>query len=295
MDAQRTPDERFTHLPDFPFAPVYREVGEGLRMHYLDEGPREGRVVLLLHGEPSWCFLYRHMIPPLTAAGFRCIAPDLIGFGRSDKPRRREDYTYVRHLDWLTELMHGLELRDINLFCQDWGGLLGLRMVAAEPDRFATVTASNTFLPTGEETPSEVFRQWKQFAETAEEFPIGGVVQLGTYSALSDQVVAAYDAPFPDETYKSGARIFPALVPTSPDDPEGQNNRHAWRILEQFERPFLTLFGTKDPITRGGDTVMQERIQGAKGQPHIRIAGGGHFIQEEKGEELARHLIAFLG
>ena len=295
MDAHRTPDERFVDLPDFPFAPNYREIGEGLRMHYLDEGPREGPVVLLLHGEPSWCFLYRHMIPPLTEAGFRCIAPDLIGFGRSDKPRRREDYTYARHLEWLTELVHRLELRDINLFCQDWGGLLGLRMVAAEPDRFATVTASNTFLPTGEETPSEVFQQWKQFAATAEEFPIGGVVQLGTYTELSANIVAAYDAPFPDESYKAGARVFPGLVPTSPDDPEGQNNRHAWRTLERFERPFLTLFGTKDPITRGGDTVLQQRIRGAKGQPHARIEGGGHFIQEERGEELARHLIAFLG
>lgn len=295
MDALRTPDDRFSGLPDFPFAPHYREVGEGLRMHYLDEGSQDGRSILLLHGEPSWCFLYRHMIPPLVGAGFRCIAPDLIGFGRSDKPRRREDYTYAHHLRWLTDFVHELDLRDINLFCQDWGGLLGLRLVAAEPDRFATVTATNTFLPTGERKPSEVFLQWQQYSQTAEEFPVGGVVQLGTHVELSDTVVAAYDAPFPDESYKAGARVFPALVPTAPDDPEAQNNREAWKTLEQFERPFLTLFGTQDPITRGGDTVMQTRIAGARGKPHARIEGGGHFIQEEKGPELANHLIAFLG
>ena len=264
-------------------------------MHYLDEGPREGRVVLLLHGEPSWCFLYRHMIPPLVAAGFRCIAPDLIGFGRSDKPAQQEAYTYARHLEWLTTLVHGLDLQHINLFCQNWGGLLGLRLVATEPDRFATVTATNTFLPTGEEPVSEVFQQWRQFSQTVEDFPVAGVIQLGTVTELSDEVVAAYDAPFPDERYKAGARLFPALVPTTPDDPEGKKNKQAWQVLEQFNKPVLTLFGTKDPITRGGATIMQARIPGALGQPHTRIEGGGHFIQEEKGTELADHLIAFLG
>ena len=294
MHYLRTPDDRFENLPDFPFPAHYAEVGDELRMHYLDEGPADGRVVLLLHGEPSWSFLYRHMIPPLVAAGLRCVAPDLIGFGRSDKPTETGDYTYARHLMWLTGLLDALQLRDINLFCQDWGGLLGLRLVAADPDRFATVTASNTFLPTGQESLPEVFHQWRQFSQTVEEFPVGGVVQMGTYTDLPAAVVAAYDAPFPDERYKAGARVFPALVPASPDDPEGRQNQQAWKVLEKFAKPFLTLFGDKDPITRGGDKIMQARIPGTQRQPHTLIAGGGHFIQEERGPELAEHLIDFL-
>ena len=294
MEALRTPEDRFGNLPDFPFLPHYVEVDAGLRMHYLDEGPRDGRLVLLLHGEPSWSFLYRHMIPPLVAAGFRCVAPDLIGFGRSDKPVDKTAYTYASHLRWLTSLIDQLELEGINLFCQDWGGLLGLRLVAADPDRFATVTASNTFLPTGQETLPEVFHQWRQFSQTVEEFPVGGVVQMGTHSELPDEVLRGYDAPFPDERYKAGARVFPALVPAGTDDPEGINNRRAWKVLEQYSKPFLTLFGDKDPITRGGDKIMQARIPGSQRQPHTLIVGGGHFIQEECGPELADHLIRFL-
>ena len=294
MNVLRTPEDRFVDLPDFPFSPHYVEVGDGLRMHYLDEGAPDGRCLLLLHGEPSWSFLYRHMLPPLVEAGFRCVAPDLIGFGRSDKPVEKSAYSYASHLAWLIELVDTLRLSDIHLFCQDWGGLLGLRLVADDPDRFATVTASNTFLPTGQETLPEVFHQWRQFSQMVEEFPVSGVVQMGTRSELSDEVLRGYDAPFPDERYKAGARVFPALVPTRADDPEGINNRQAWKVLERYSKPFLTLFGDKDPITRGGDKIMQARVLGSQRQPHALIMGGGHFIQEECGSELADHLTRFL-
>jgi haloalkane dehalogenase len=232
MEALRTPDEHFAALPGYPFAPHYVEVPNGeagdatLRVHYLDEGPADGAVVLMLHGEPSWSFLYRKMIPVLTAAGLRCIAPDLVGFGRSDKPTERSDYTYARHVEWMrAALFDALDLRAVNLVCQDWGGLIGLRLVGEHPDRFARVTAANTFLPTGEQPPGQAFLNWQHFSQTVEDFDVGFIVGSGCHTKPADDVVDAYRAPFPDDTYKAGARQFPLLVPTSTDDPATPANR----------------------------------------------------------------------
>lgn len=296
MNILRTPDERFAGLPDYPFAPNYHEVGtDRLRVHYVDEGPRDAAPVLLLHGEPTWSYLYRKMIPQLVAAGHRVVAPDLVGFGKSDKPSEQRDYTYARHVAWMTEaLFDGLRLRGITLFGQDWGGLIGLRLLAAEPERFARVVMSNTGLPTGERPLSKAFMAWQKFSQTAPEFPIGALVNGGSLTTLSDAEIAAYDAPFPDDTYKAGARILPSLVPTSADDPSHHDNMQAWRVLEQFERPFLCCFGDGDPITKGGDAVFMQRVPGAANQPHVTVAGGGHFIQEDKGAELASLINDFI-
>ncbi len=291
MNVLRTPDERFANLPGFPFAPHYVEI-DGLRVHYVDEGA--GDPVLLLHGEPSWCYLYRKMVPIIVDAGYRAIAPDFIGFGRSDKLADRADYTYQFHVDITTKFIEQLDLREITLFGQDWGGLIGLRVAAEHPDRFARIVAGNTFLPTGDTNPGEAFLRWQRFSQTAAEFHIGRIIQGGTVTTLPDDVVAAYDAPFPDDTYKAGARQFPALVPTSPDDPAAPANRRAWEVLERWEKPFLTAFSDSDPITKGGDRVLQARIPGAKGQPHATIVGAGHFLQEDKGEELAGVIVEFL-
>lgn len=285
MPIFRTPDERFSDLPDYPFAPHYLDIhldgGEVARQHYVDEGPRDGPVILLLHGEPSWSYLYRFMIPPLADAGFRVVAPDLIGFGKSDKPTERDAYSYAAHAGWLEQFLDHLELKDIGLFCQDWGGLLGLRHVGHNPGRFAFVVASNTFLPTGEGKPSEAFLAWRDYATTVEDFPIGGILQRATVRELSDAEVAAYDAPFPSEEAKAGARAFPALVPVSPDDPGVESNRSAWAGLAGFERPFLTLFTDQDPVTKGGERYFQKAVPGAQGQPHRIVEGGGHFCQED--------------
>lgn len=293
MDLLRTPDERFRDLPAWPYEPHYVDAG-GVRMHYVDEGPRGAAPVLLLHGEPSWSFLYRKMIPGLVAAGHRVVAPDLVGFGRSDKPARQEDYTYQRHVDWLTAAVTALDLREISLFCQDWGGLLGLRLVAESSGRFARVMASNTGLPTGEERVSEAFFAWQAFSQSVETLPVGRILQTGCARGLAPEVVAAYEAPFPEERFKAGARKFPLLVPTKPDDPAHDANVAAWRSLERFDRPFLTAFGDSDPVTRGADRPMRERIPGAAGQPHTTIAKAGHFIQEDAGEELAKLLVEFI-
>ena len=296
MDVLRTPDERFEGLAGYPFEPHHVEIDDGdggrLRVHHVDEGPADGPVVLLLHGEPSWSYLYRTMIPVLVDAGLRAVAPDLVGFGRSDKPARREDYTYQRHVDWLRRTVFDeLDLRDVTLVCQDWGGLLGLRLVAEHPERFAAVVAANTFLPTGEAAPNEAFLSWQRFSQEVPEMPIGTIVQGATVTDLPPEVVAAYDAPFPDETYKEGARQFPVLVPTTPDDPGAVANREAWRSLGRFDRPFLTAFSDQDPVTKGADAVLQRRIAGAAGQPHTTIEGGGHFLQEDVGPELARLVV----
>jgi len=291
MEILRTPDERFRDLPGYPFAPHYVEVG-GLRMHYVDEGA--GEPVLLLHGEPSWSYLYRKMIPLLTAAGLRAVAPDLVGFGRSDKPAAREDYTYQRHMDWLTAFVAALDLRDITLVCQDWGGLLGLRLAAEQEARFARIVAANTFLPTGDHKPADAFFAWQQFSQTVPVMPIGSIVARGCTTTLPPEVVAAYDAPFPEERYKAGARQFPLLVPTRPDDPASAPNRAAWEVLKRWDKPFLTAFSDQDPITRGGDRLLQKLIPGAAGRAHPTIAGGGHFLQEDCGEALARVVIDFL-
>ncbi len=296
MDTLRTPDERFTDLPGYAFEPHYVEIPDGdggvLRVHHLDEGDRDAPVVLLLHGEPSWSYLYRHMIPVLVEAGLRAVAPDLVGFGRSDKPTMRTDYTYARHVQWLSaHVFDQLDLQDITLVCQDWGGLLGLRLVAAQPDRFAAVVAANTFLPTGDGKASDAFMAWQKFSQEVPEMPIGRIVDGGCTTALPAEVIAAYDAPFPDERYKEGARQFPLLVPTSATDPEGPANRAAWEVLAGFERPFLCAFGDSDPVTAGNERHLIERIAGAAGQAHTTIVGGAHFLQEDRGPELAQVVV----
>ena len=258
------------------------------------KGRANAAPILLLHGEPSWSYLYRKMIPPLLAAGHRIVAPDLVGFGRSDKPTAREDYTYQRHMDWITGLVEALDLRDITLVCQDWGGLIGLRLAAEHENRFARIVAANTFLPTGDTDPGRMFRRWQRSSQEMPIFHAGGIVKGACATELTPDVIAAYDAPFPDDRYLVGARQFPLLVPTTPDDPAAAPNRRAWQILERWNKPFLTAFSDGDPITRGADRVLQQRIPGAQGQPHTTIVGAGHFLQEDKGEELARVVIDFI-
>jgi haloalkane dehalogenase len=250
--------------------------------------------VLMLHGEPSWSYLYRKMIPIVVAAGHRAIAPDLVGFGRSDKPVRREDYTYQRHVDWLRHVLVALDLRNVTLVCQDWGGLLGLRLVADHPERFARVVTANTFLPTGDVPAGKAFLAWREYSQSTPDFRAGGIVRGASATPLPPEVEAAYDAPFPDDRYKAGARQFPTLVPVTPDDPAAPANRTAWEKLSTWTKPWLTAFSDQDPVTRGGDAIFQERIPGAKGQPHTTIVGAGHFLQEEKGEELARVVVDFI-
>ena len=299
MDTLRTPDERFQNLAGYPFEPHYAEIPDGdggtLRVHYLDEGPADAAPVLLMHGEPSWSFLYRHMIPPLVEAGHRVIAPDLVGFGRSDKPTEMSDYTYARHVEWMrTLLFDHLDLREITFFGQDWGGLVGLRLVAADPDRYARVAIGNTGLPTGHGPASEAFLAWQKFSQESPVFPIGQIVNGATTTDLPGDVAAGYDAPFPDDTFMAGARIFPTLVPTSTDDPASADNIAAWETLEAFEKPFLLCFSDQDAVTKGGDAPFLAKVPGAAGQPHTTIAGGGHFLQEDRGPELAQVLIDFI-
>lgn len=297
MDVLRTPEDRFANLPDFPFAPHYVEVGGGvdpLRVHYLDEGPADGEVVLLLHGEPSWSFLYRTMIPVLVRAGLRAVAIDLVGFGRSDKPAHRDDYTYQGHVDWTWSAIEAIGLSDITLVCQDWGGLIGLRLVGEHPDRFARVVAANAMLPTGDHHPGEAFLAWKRFSQESADFPVGKIVDTACVSTLAPEVIAGYDAPFPDDSYKAGARQFPMLVPTSPDDPAAPANRAAWEVLGRFDKPFLCAFSDSDPITRVAEPVLRKLIPGTQGQPHVTIEAGGHFLQEDKGPELARVVVDFV-
>ena len=327
MEFLRTSEDRFKNLPDYDFPPHYVELddgeGERLRMHYLDTGPKDGQVVLLVHGQPTWSYLYRKMIPVLTEVGHRVIAPDLIGFGKSDKPTQREDYTYARHVEWLAGLVRELALSDITFFGQDWGGLIGLRVLADMPERFARVVIANTGLPDATGVPIEDaprmhriydglevpmlmdlprhfqentggygFLYWVKFCAETPELPIGLLV--GGLSGLSAQEIAAYDAPFPDETYKAGARQFPSLVPIIPDNPAIPANRKAWEVLRNFDKPFLTAFSDSDPVTKGGEKRFQQEVPGAKGQPHVTIEGAGHFLQEQKGEELAGIICDFM-
>jgi haloalkane dehalogenase len=293
MRVLRTPEERFVDLPDYPFAPHWTELADGLRMHHVDEGPSGADPVLMLHGEPSWSYLYRRMIPVFADAGFRAVAPDLIGFGKSDKPANRGDYSYQSHLDWLTEWLSALDLRRITLVCQDWGSLLGLRLAAEQPDRFDRIVVANGFLPTAERKAPAAFHVWRAFALHTPVLPIGRIVAVGTRRRLSKAERAAYDAPFPSRAYKAGARAFPALVPTTPDDPAVPANREAWRRLGEWEKPFLTLFGAGDPILGSADRPLQEHVPGAAGQPHARVRGG-HFVQEDAGEEIVRRTVAWI-
>jgi len=298
MEFLRTDDSCFANLPDYHFAANYLTVddseGGELRVHYLDEGPKDAAPILLLHGEPTWSFLYRKMIPMFVKAGHRVIAPDLIGFGRSDKPTKRTDYTYQRHVDWIKSLMLQLNLTDITLVCQDWGGLIGLRLAAEESQRFGRIVCANTMLPTGDHEPGEAFQKWRQFSQDVEIFPTGNLINSACVSTLSADVIAAYDAPFPDERYKEGVRQFPLLVPITPDDPAADKNRAAWKVLCQWQKPFLTAFSDSDPITAGGDALMQKLIPGTKGQKHTTIADAGHFLQEDKGEMLAEVVVQFI-
>lgn len=293
MEILRTPDEQFANLPDYPFEPHYVEV-DGLRIHYVDEGPADAEPVLLLHGEPSWSYLYRKMIPVITAAGYRAIVPDLVGFGRSDKPAQREDYTYQRHVDWITGFIEALDLRNITLVGQDWGGLIGLRVAAEQEGRFARIVAANTGLPTGDRSMGPAFLAWQRYSQEVPDFHVGGIIKGGCASDLTPEIIAAYDAPFPDDRYKAGARQFPMLVPTAPDDPAAPANRRAWEVLTRWEKPFLTAFSDSDPITHGSDRVFQQLVPGTKNQPHTTISGAGHFLQEDKGPELAGVIVDFM-
>jgi len=290
MKSLRTPDERFQDLKGYPFAPHFVEVGN-LRMHYVDEGPRDADPVLMLHGEPSWSYLYRKMIP-ICDEKHRVVAPDLVGFGKSDKPAAIADYSYQAHMDWMTAFVEALDLVRITLVCQDWGSLLGLRLAAEQPDRFARIVVGNGMLPTGDGRVPAVFKVWRAFARWSPYFPISRIVNAGC-RGLDAEERRAYDAPFPSSAYKAGTRAFPRLVPTTPEDPAAPANRRAWEVLRAWEKPFLTAFSDGDPIMRGGDRYLQKRIPGAAGQNHTTLHGG-HFLQEDAGPEFAAVVNQFI-
>ncbi|MPZ86011.1 MAG: alpha/beta fold hydrolase [Actinophytocola sp.] len=294
MRVLRTPDDRFTALPDFPYEPAYAEL-DGVRMAYVEAGPAAGPVVLLLHGEPSWSFLYRHVLRVLAGAGIRAVAPDLVGFGRSDKPAEVADHTFARHVEWVRALvLDALDLRDVTVVGQDWGGLLGLRLAAEHPDRVAGIVAANTGLPTGESGMPEVWWSFRRAVESAPTLDIGRFVQAGCRSTLPAEVRAAYDAPFPDESFKAAPRAMPGLVPVSLDDPASAANRAAWEVLRRWDKPFLTAFGDSDPITGPMAPVLRERIPGARGQDHRTLTAAGHFLQEDAGERLGEIVAGFV-
>jgi haloalkane dehalogenase len=293
MESLRTPDDRFADLPDYRFAPHYTMLRDGLRMHHVDEGPADAEVVLMLHGEPSWSYLYRHMVPVFADAGLRAVAPDLVGFGRSDKPTRIDDYSYQRHVDWLLEWVEALDLRRITLVCQYWWSLLGLRLAAEHEERFDRIVVANGFLPTGDRDPGPAFKVWRAFATRSPVLPIGRIVATGSKRKLSATERAAYDAPYPSAKYKAGARAFPRLVPTSSDDPAAPANRAAWERLGAWEKPFLTLFGKLDPILGRADVPLQQHVPGARNQPHARLLGS-HFVQEDVGVEIATRTLAWM-
>lgn len=296
MDVLRTPDSRFENLEGYPFVANYLDVTasdtQPLSMHFLHEGPADGPPMVLLHGEPTWSYLYRTMIQPLADAGNRVLAPDLIGFGRSDKPSRVEDYTYQRHVEWVTSWFERLNLKDVTLFVQDWGSLIGLRIAAEQGDRIARLVVANGFLPTAQRRAARAFYVWRAFARYSPVLPAGRLVSAGTVRRVSARVRAGYDAPFPDKTYQAGARAFPQLVPISPDDPAVPANRAAWKALGQWEKPFLAIFGDRDPLLGRADRPLIKHIPGAAGQPHARIHAS-HFIQEDAGPELAERIVSW--
>jgi len=290
----RTPQDRFTGLPGLAYDPRYVNVG-GLWMSYVETGPADGEPVLLLHGEPSWSFLYRTVMPVLAEAGFRAIAPDLIGFGRSDKPAAIGDHSYARHVEWVRAFAFGqLNLRGLTLVGQDWGGLIGLRLVAEHPDRFARVVAANTGLLTGDQAMPEVWLRFREVVRSTPVLSISRLVQSGCQKKLTKGVLAAYDAPFPDESFLAGPRAMPGLVPTTPRDPAAAANRAAWERLAAWDRPFLVAFSDRDPITGGMAPVLKSAIPGAAGLDHPVITGAGHFLQEDEGERLGEVIAGFL-
>jgi haloalkane dehalogenase len=293
MDLLRTPDSSFQALPDFAFTPRFVDVG-GPRLAWVEAGAADAPVVLCLHGEPTWSFLYRHFLPRFANAGLRAVAPDLIGFGRSDKPAQRSDYTYQRHLDWLRAFVESQRLTNITLLCQDWGGLLGLRLATELPERFARIVTANTFLPTGDQPMPKAFFRWQTFSQETPVFDVADIVAKGCVTPMAASVRAAYDAPFPEERFKAGARQFPMLVPSTPDDPQTLPNRRAWDVLGAWQKPFLTAFSDQDPITRGGDAIFQAIVPGAQGRPHVTLQGGGHFLQEDVGEQLCATVVEFI-
>jgi haloalkane dehalogenase len=301
----RTPDDRFADLPGYPFAPHYHEIADpdfgALRMHYVDEGPRDAPVALMLHGEPTWSYLYRKMIPPVVAAGYRAVAPDHIGFGRSDKLARRSDYSYQRFVDWLAAFIEALDLRRITLVCQDWGGPIGLRVLSQMPDRFDAVLATNTLLPNCEAPPTgidgwpgPIIEAWVETCRTADDLPVSEIVAGVCPTRPSPDVLRAYDAPFPDPAHKAAALAITCLIPIRADMPGIVENRAAWRVLERFDGPFLTAFSDSDPSTKPWEQVFRTRVPGAAAQPHIEIANAGHFVQEEQGELLAAALVELM-
>lgn len=299
MEAFRTPDSAFAGIRGFDHEPRYAEVadpgGGTLRMAYVDAGPADGPVALLLHGEPSWSYLYRHVIEVLTRRGIRCVAPDMIGFGRSDKPLDSADYSFARLVEWTRELAFDhLDLRDVTVVGQDWGGLVGLRLVAEHPDRFARVVAANTGLPTGDVDMPEVWWRFRRAVESAPSLDVGRLVAAGCARPMADDVRAAYDAPFPEERAKAGVRALPTLVPTRPDDPASEANRAAWRVLSASELPFLVAFSDGDPITGAMAPLLRELVPGTRGLDHPTIRGAGHFLQEDAGEELGRVVADFV-
>lgn len=294
MRLLRTPDDRFADLPDFPYEAHYADV-DGVRMAWVEDGPADGEPVLLLHGEPSWSFLYRTMIPVLAGAGFRAIATDLVGFGRSDKPAEIADHSYARHVEWVRALVFDLlDLRGVTLVGQDWGGLLGLRLVAEHPERFARVVAANTGLPTGDHDMPEVWWRFRRAVEKAEHLDVARLVQSGCRTPFTDAVRAAYDAPFPDDSFTAGPRAMPTLVPTRPDDPATEANRAAWATLATLDLPFLCAFSDGDPITAAMGPILQRTMPGAAGREHPTITGAGHFLQEDAGPALAEEVVRFV-
>ncbi|HEX4724739.1 MAG TPA: haloalkane dehalogenase [Pseudonocardiaceae bacterium] len=299
MRVLRTPDDRFTDLPDFDYPPRYADIPDGdgdtLRMAYVEAGPADGPVVLLLHGEPSWSFLYRTVIPVLADAGLRAIAPDLVGFGRSEKPTEPADHSYARHVEWVRALVFDvLDLHDVTLVGQDWGGLIGLRLVAEHSTRFAKIVAANTGLPTGDTAMPEIWWQFRKAVENAPTLDVARFVQSGCRTTLSPAVLAGYDAPFPDESYKAGPRAMPTLVPTRPDDPAANANRAAWQALTTAPQPFLVAFSDGDPITGPMAPILRRAMAGAAGVDHPTITGAGHFLQEDAGQELGAAVARFV-
>lgn len=300
MNVLRTPDDRFSDLPDFDHPARYADVpdGEGgtLRMSYVEAGPADGPVALLLHGEPTWSFLYRHVMRQLADAGIRSVAPDMVGFGRSDKPAEIGDHSYARHVAWMRALVFDvLDLRDVTLVGQDWGGLIGLRLVAEHPDRFARAVAANTGLPTGDHDMPPIWWEFRRAVEKAETLDVGRLVLSGCVRPMAPEVRAAYDAPFPSEEYKAGPRAMPLLVPTRPDDPATEANRAAWSVLTEWDRPFLVAFSDSDPITGAMAPILRRGIPGAAGIDHPVIANAGHFLQEDAGDDLGRVVADFIG